>query len=205
MVEHPKIKAALGSSPFILSVGYFDKFLGPSRIDTFPHLGEIDDPINQILKDTFNTKNDYISFDFPDFYAQVMKFPLQLPGIEGETLFCFIMIRDASLPKLGIAHLKQIKDLFLEVPEADLLKPEQGIYNPFFISIYKRFVEKKQPLPLELFSHHVRAEITTIQGFCEYILKNYRHQEEIQDEVYNFIELMLESCYELSNVFDELA
>lgn len=204
MVDHRKIKELLASSPFILSVGYFDKFLGPSRIETFPAIEEVDDLISQILKDTFNTKNDYVSFDFPDFYAQVMKFPLQLPGIAGDKLFCFIVIRDSSLPKLGIAHLNQIREFFLEIPKKDLLEPEPGTCKTFFIKVYKRFVEKRQPLPLEIFSHHVRAEITTIQGFCEYILKNYRHQKVIQDEVYDFIELMLESCYELSSVFDEL-
>ena len=65
-------------------------------------------------------------------------------------------------------------------------------------------MKKDELLPLESVNMQIRSGVNTIQGFCELIHEQLVRSEDITtQEIINFIELMLESCEDITQALEK--
>lgn len=193
--SYKTFKKALEEFPFVIIIGKYDHILGPRALYSSVNLkGE--DFIRNLLRDALNTKNKFVILDFNQFYSQIYKIEVRDENARGKKqLYAIILLRDVTYPLIPILHFKRIGMIFHKIGQEKILEDNQSSFDAFFKEISDIYMKKDEILPLESTNMQIRTGVNTIQGFCEIIMEQMKLDGEIsQDDVRNYIDLMLDSC-----------
>ncbi|MFX1239327.1 MAG: hypothetical protein ACFFAS_17320 [Promethearchaeota archaeon] len=200
-----KIKNHLDNFPFITLVAKYDHILGPRALFSSFDLQD-DNFIKNLLRDALNTKNKFVTINFENFYAQVLKIEIEDETARGKKqLYATILLRHKDYPIIPIFYLKKIEMLFHKLGSNIILQDDIEAFESFYFEIKKIYRDKDEILPLESINLQIRGGINTIQGFCELILEEKRKLGTCSEEnIINYVELMLDSCRDIVNALEEL-
>jgi len=76
-------------------------------------------------------------------------------------------------------------------------------FKHFFEEVRDIYMKKDEILPLESINMQIRSGVNTIQGFCELILEQKRSGKVSEQDLMNYIEMMLDSCKEIIEALEK--
>lgn len=194
----------LRRQPFLTIIGKYDHILGPRQLYHSEAIHD-DSFIERVLRDALHTKSKYIVLDFNDIFAQGNKIEVEDPNARGKKqLYVVILLRDSSLPQIPPIYFKRIEMLFHKIGREVILCDERETFAAFSDEIHAIYLDKKEVLPLESLNHQIRSGVNTIQGFCELIINEKKTNGMLQEQnVLQYIEMMLDSCKDIIKALDE--
>jgi len=196
-------KEDLDKYPFILIIGKYDHILGPRALYSSIHLRD-EKFIRNLLRDALNTKNQFVILDFNLFYSQVYKIEVEDPTARGrKQLYAIILLRDIDYPLIPILHFKRIEMIFHKIGHDKILMDDPLAFQHFFEEVRDIYMKKDEILPLESINMQIRSGVNTIQGFCELILEQKRSGKVSEQDLMNYIEMMLDSCKEIIEALEK--
>ncbi|MHA1272205.1 MAG: hypothetical protein ACTSQP_02780 [Promethearchaeota archaeon] len=199
-----QFKDSLNNLPFIIIIGKYDHILGPRAITSTVEIEVEEEFIRNLLRDALNTKNKFVILDFKNFYAQVCKTEVNDPNARGgKQLYAIILLRHIDNPIIPSLHFKRIEMIFHKLGSYNILKDKPELFSKFFEEIYKIYINKDEILPLESFNMQIRSGVNTIKGFCELILEDKEKREISLEELYNYIEMMYDSCNDIIDALNK--
>jgi len=196
-------KEDLDKFPFILIIGKYDHILGPRALYSSIHLRD-EKFIRNLLRDALNTKNQFVILDFNLFYSQVYKIEVEDPTARGrKQLYAIILLRDTDYPLIPILHFKRIEMIFHKIGHDEILMDDPLAFKHFFEEVRDIYMKKDEILPLESINMQIRSGVNTIQGFCELIIDKKRSGKVSEQDLMNYIEMMLDSCKEIIEALEK--
>lgn len=200
---HIEYKDYLDQFPFIIIIGKYDHILGPRALCSTVNIMD-KSFIDNLLRDSLNTKNKYVILDFNHFYSQVCKIDVEDEGARGgKQLYALILLRHKDLPIIPIIHLKRMEMMFHKIGHQTILNDIKGPFKKYIKDIQKIYMNKEQLLPLESFNIQIRSGLNTIYGFCELILEENEKKTITIGEFASYIEMMKDSCKEITESVDK--
>lgn len=198
-----EIKEELNLRPFVIVIGKYDQILGPRALYSSFTIND-EAFIRNLLRDSLNTKNKFVTLDYNEFYGQVCKVEVDDPTARGKKqLYAIILIRHVDLPIIPNLHFKRIEMIFHKLDRGLILNDDFNAFDAFFNEVKDIYMKKDEVLPLESVTMQVRSGINTIQGFCQILMEDKQGTRLDRADINAYLEMMLDSCQDMMEALEE--